>query len=80
MILAPVSDQVEHRQTVLVAGDCFAVDDALTRWQSGDGRSRQLEAVREVVAVAGNQSDAAGIATGQDTKPVVLDFVNPVWS
>ena len=38
MILAPVSAQVEYCQAVLVVGDCFVVDDALTRLQSSDAR------------------------------------------
>ena len=37
------------------------------------------EACREIVAVAGEQAHAFGVAARNDAEAVVLDLVNPAW-
>jgi CheY-like chemotaxis protein len=43
----------------------------------GYGGGGQREAVREVVAVARDQADAAALPSRHDAEAVVLDLVNP---
>jgi hypothetical protein len=60
------TQQVEHRQSVRIAHDCLAVDQAGPHWQLGNGSRGQGEAIGEVIALAGVQGHAAGVAFRQD--------------
>jgi hypothetical protein len=55
----------------------LTVDDAGFRRQRSYGKLDERKAVREVVAVSGNQPDAVSVPARDDPEPVVLDFVNP---
>jgi len=55
-----------------------SVDGIVAKLQALDRRHDQGKPIREVVAVLGEQLDAAvGIPPGQDAKAVVLDLVYP---
>src|SRR5437764_7094361 len=75
---AVAADQFKNRKPVLVANYGLAIDQTGANWQLADRHGDKGKAVREVVSVACNQSDAGTIAAGQDAEAVMLDFVNPV--
>ena len=57
-------EQVEHRQAVGVADDRLAIDQAGSHRQPGDRRHDERKAIGEVIAPAGVQGDAFGVAFG----------------
>jgi hypothetical protein len=56
----------------------LAVDQAGAHRQRHDGRHDQEEAFGEIVAVAGVEPHALGVAPRQDAEAVVFDFLQPV--
>jgi hypothetical protein len=52
------ADEIEHRQTAVVADNGLAVDDAGPDGQGLDRCRREREAVTEVIAVSGDQPNA----------------------
>src|ERR1700691_6250563 len=74
------ADKVKDREAAIVADDRLTVHDAGFRRQRSHGKLDEGEAVREVVAVSGNQPDAVSVPARDDPEPVVLDFVNPAWA
>ena len=62
----------------LVAAHHLAVDQAGPDLEVVHGLDHERVAVRPVVAPAGDQPDAHGVATGHQPEDVVLDLVNPV--
>jgi hypothetical protein len=77
-VVAKGTDQAEHREPAVVADDGLAVDQAGARRQRHDGRHDERESRGEIVAVAGVEPHAAGVAPRQDAEAVMLDFVEPV--
>jgi hypothetical protein len=71
------ADEVEHRKPAVVGDNGLAVDHARLDRQSLDRLGDEREAVRQVVAVAGDQAHAAAAPVRQDPEAVVLDLVNP---
>ena len=60
--------------------DRLAVEHARAHRQGSDRLDNEREAIREVVAVAGNQPHAIAVAVSENAKAVVFDFVNPAWA
>jgi hypothetical protein len=77
MALPVSADQVEDRESILVADDSLAVEQAGAHRQHGHCRDDLRKAVREVFALPGQQLDTAVGAPGHDAETVVLDLVNP---
>ena len=68
---------LEHRESVLVAGDCFAINQAGSRLEPVHGLDDERVARCPVVPVAGEQPDAGDVAPDHHAESVVLDLVNP---
>jgi hypothetical protein len=66
MIPAPIADKVERRKAVVIGHDCFAIDHTLARGQCGDGSRGKKETRRKIVAVAGDEAHAGGVAVRND--------------
>ena len=64
--------------TVVIAGDSFALDDAGARAQACQGLDNQREAMGEVVARTAIEAYPLAVLAGNDAKAVMLDFVQPL--
>ena len=73
-----MAEQLERSHALLVAAHHLAVDQAGPHLEVVHGLDHQRIALRPVVAPAGDQPDADGVAPGHEPKAVVLDLVNPV--
>jgi len=71
------AQQVEDGEAVRVADDRLAIDQAGSHRQLGDGCRGEREAIGEVIAPAGVEGNAGGVALGENAEAVVLDLVNP---
>jgi hypothetical protein len=49
-IVVPIPNAVEHREAVVVAGNCLGVDDARAAAQVSERLDNQWETVREIIA------------------------------
>ena len=70
-------DKLEHGKTVLVGDDRLAVDQERVGRERRHCRHGERKSIREIVTVAGKQSDTGTIASGHDAEAVVLDLMNP---
>ena len=77
-LVPAVAEQLEGGQPPLVAAHHLAVDQAGPHLEVVHGLDHQRVALRPVVAPAGDQPDAHGVAPGHQPEAVVLDLVNPV--
>src|SRR5215813_6912952 len=77
LVSALVTDQIERRNAVVIAGDSFAVDNAGARAQASQCLDDQREAAGEVVAGTAVEPHLCALLAGDDAEAVVLDFVNP---
>ena len=77
-MIAVAPDQIEHSETIIVAGDRFAIDQARPSRQRCHGRSGQRKPFSEVVAIASDETNTGGVAPGHDAEAVVLNLVNLV--
>ena len=68
---------LKHRPTVLVYHHDLAIDHARLAAELADCSRDIRIAVLPLIAVAGDEPHAAGIATGDQAKTVVLDLVQP---
>jgi hypothetical protein len=69
--------QFEHCQAIVVADDSFSVDHTRSNGQSLDRLSGHGKPITEVMAIAGDQADAATSAMRQDPKAIMFNLVNP---
>src|SRR5262249_558818 len=76
-VSALVTDEIERGDTVVIAGDSFAVDNAGARAQPGERINDQREATSEVVARTAIEPHPRASLTGDYPKTVVLDLVQP---
>jgi hypothetical protein len=76
--VAPGAEQLKDSESGLVADNGLAVDQAGTHRQRRDRRHDRGKALAEIVAVAGDQTHAGGVASRQDAEAVMLDLVQPV--
>jgi hypothetical protein len=77
MIVMPVAEEIEDRQALPIDDDRLAIDDAGPHRQGSHGPGNLRETGSEIIAVAGEQSDAVTLAPRYDPKAIVFDFVNP---
>jgi hypothetical protein len=73
-----VTDEIERGDAVVIARDSFAVDDAGARAQACQRLDDQRETTGEVVARTAIEPHLPASLAGNDTKAVVLDFVQPL--
>src|SRR5262249_32386118 len=78
LVSAVVTDEIERRNAVVIAGNSFAVDDAGARAQAGQRLDDQREATGEVVAGTAIEPHLCALLAGNDAEAVVLDFVQPL--
>jgi hypothetical protein len=71
-ISAVTADQLEQSKPVIVAHDGLAIDDTGSDGQRLDCFRRERKAIREVVAIAGEQADAAPAPVRGMRKPSCL--------
>ena len=71
-------EELEGGQPPLVTAHHLAVDQTRQHLEVVHGLDHERIALRPVLAVAGNQPDAHGVAPGYKPEAVVLDLVNPV--
>src|SRR5215831_10577435 len=76
--MAAVANEIERGNAVVVAGDSFAVDDAGALAQACQRLDDQREAASEVIARTAVEPHPLAVLAGNDTKAVVLDFVQPL--
>ena len=72
------TEHMEGSHPLLVTTHHLAVDQAGPHIEVIHGLDHKRVALRPVVAPAGDQPDAHGIAAGHQPEAVVLDLVNPV--
>ena len=77
MVVMPIVEKIEDRESLAIDDDCRAVDDARLHRRGGHRGSDLRETRSKIIAIAGEPSHAIALAPGQDPKAVVLDFVNP---
>src|SRR5262249_13468841 len=73
--MAAVANEIERGNAVVIAGDCFAIDDAGARAQAGQRLDYQREAMREVVARTAVEPHSRAVLPSDNPKSVVLDLV-----
>ena len=61
-VMLPPADHVENGETVFIAGDRLAIDDAGARRQRSYSRYNERKALAKIVPVAGNQPDTRTMA------------------
>jgi hypothetical protein len=71
-------NQLEDRESGLVADNDLAIDQARARRQHRNRCHDLRKSLAEVVAVAGVEPHALGVAPRHDAEAVVLDLVQPV--
>jgi hypothetical protein len=76
-LVPPVPEHLEGGRTLLVAAHNFAVEQAGPHFEVVHGLDHQRETGRPIVAPAGDQPDAAGVAPGHQPVAIVLDLMNP---
>ena len=69
--------QIEHCQAIVVADDGFSVDHTRSNGQSLNRLGGHGKPITEVMAIAGDQADAATSAMRQDPKAIMFNLVNP---
>jgi hypothetical protein len=72
-----IAEQVESGEAVLVHDDGFAVDDARSDRQAGDGVYNQRVTIGEVAPIARDEFNSVTVFPREDTKAVVLDLMYP---
>jgi hypothetical protein len=72
-----VTDEIERRNAVVIAGDSFAVDDAGARAQACQGLDNQREAMGEIIAGTAVEPHPLAVLAGNDAEAVVLDLMQP---
>jgi hypothetical protein len=72
-----LSDEIERRYPIFAAGDRLAVDDAGPGAQLGDRLDDERESVGQVIARPAIELHPFAVLSGDDPKPVVLDFMQP---
>ena len=77
MVVMPIVEKIEDRESLAIDDDRRAVDDARLHRRGGHRGSDLRETRSKIIAIAGEPSHAIALAPGQDPKAVVLDFVNP---
>jgi len=77
-VSALVPDEIERGDTVVIASDRLAIDDAGARAQASQGLGDEREAMGEVVARTAVEPHLRANLPGNDTKAVVLDFAQPL--
>ena len=77
-LVPPMAQELERSHSLLITTNDLAIDQAGPHLEVIHGLDHERVAGRPVVAPAGNQPDAHGIAAGHEPEPVVLDLVNPV--
>jgi hypothetical protein len=70
--------ELERSHSLLVTAHHLAVDQAGAHLEVVHSLNHERVALRPVVAHAGDEPDAHGVAPGHEPKPIVLDLVNPV--
>src|SRR5262245_1510639 len=78
LVSALVPDEIERGDTVVIAGDSFAVDDAGARAQACQRLDDQREAASEVIARTAVEPHPLAVLAGNDAKAIVLDLVQPL--
>ena len=73
-----VTNEIERGNTVVIAGDSFAVDNAGARAQPGERINDQREAVGEIVAWTAVEPHLHALLAGNDAEAVVLDLMQPL--
>jgi hypothetical protein len=71
VVAKPIPESVEYREAAFVDHDGLAVHDTRSHWQARDRVDDLREARREIVAIAGEQADAFGVAARNDAEAVV---------
>src|SRR6516162_3532847 len=67
-----VANEIERGNTVVIAGDSFAIDDARARAQACQRLNDQREAVREVVPRTAIERHLRAVLAGNDAEAVML--------
>ena len=75
--IASVTDKIERGNTVVIAGDSFAIDDAGARAQAAQRLDNQREAMGEVIAGTAIEPHLRTFFASDDPKTVVLDLMQP---
>src|SRR5262249_41362732 len=70
LVSAVVTDEIERGNTVVIAGDSFAVDDAGARAQAGQCLDDQREAAGEVLAGTAVEPHLRASLAGDDAEAV----------
>jgi len=73
-----VTDKIERSNAVVIAGDSLAVDNAGARAQVCQRPDNQRETTGKVIARTAIEAHSLAVLPGDDTKAVVLDFVEPL--
>jgi hypothetical protein len=73
-----MAQELERSHSLRITTHHLAVDQAGPHIEVIHGLDHKRVALRPVVAPAGDQPDAHGIAAGHQPEAVVLDLVNPV--
>ena len=76
--IASVTDKIERGNTVVIAGDSFAIDDAGARAQACQRLNNQREATGEIVARTAIEPHPLAVLAGNDAEAVMLDLVQPL--
>ena len=77
-LVPPVTEQLEGSQPPFVTAHDFPVDQARPHLEVVHRLDHQWIALRPVIAPAGDQPDAHGVAPVHEPEAIVLDLVNPV--
>jgi len=70
-----VTDEIERGNTVVIAGDSFAVDDAGARAQAPQRFDDEREAVGEIIAWTTIEPHLCALLARNDAEAVVLDLM-----
>jgi hypothetical protein len=77
VVVTPVAQEVEDRETPLIDHDGLAVEETLLRRQVRNRLDDLREAVGEVIAVTRVQPHARAIASRHDAEAIVVDLAYP---
>jgi hypothetical protein len=76
--MAAVANAIEQSDAVVITGNRLAVDDAGARAQAGQCLDDQREAIGEIIAGAAVEPHLRAVLSGDDSKAIVLDLMQPL--
>jgi hypothetical protein len=76
-VMAAIPDAIKTSHAVLIADNCFPIDDAGSATQPRQGFNDERETIGQIVAGSAVQPDVSAIPPSNAPDPVVFDFMHP---